>query len=109
MLLMLKNVMILLFLPLALTFGAVHKENLKSVMYPTAGVINPEQGTLEITITPSSDLKDLGQGWPFAVQILGKINSPQTRTIFYRSEIAGQGGRKRQSCGVLGTERNDLL
>ena len=79
---MLKNVMILLFLPLALTFGAVHKENLKSVMYPTAGVINPEQGTLEITITPSSDLKDLGQGWPFAVQILGKINSPQTRTIF---------------------------
>ena len=82
MLLMLKNVMILLFLPLALTFGAVLKENLKSVMYPTAGVINPEQGTLEITITPSSDLKDLGQGWPFAVQILGKINSPQTRTIF---------------------------
>ena len=66
---MLKNVMILLFLPLALTFGAVHKENLKSVMYPTAGVIFPEQGTIQITTTPNTDLKDLRDGWPFAVCI----------------------------------------
>ena len=76
-----RTIFLLLFLPCALLFGAPLLENLRRVSFPTAGVIHPKEGTLEITVTPSADIKELGQGWPFAVQILGKENSPQTRTI----------------------------
>ena len=48
--------------------------------YPTAGVIFPEQGTIQITTTPNTDLKDLRDGWPFAVCIRGEKNSSATRT-----------------------------
>ena len=48
--------------------------------YPTAGVIFPEQGTIQITATPNTDLKDLRDGWPFAVCIRGEKNSSATRT-----------------------------
>lgn len=78
---MLKRITVLLYLPFTLAFGAAHLENAARTAYPTAGVVNPAQGTLEITVTPTGDVKDLGQGWPFAVQVLGKVNSPQTRTI----------------------------
>ena len=78
---MIQKILLFLLLPFALSFGAPLQENLRRIAFPTAGVINPKQGTVEITITPSADIKDLGQGWPFAIQILGKVNDPQTRTI----------------------------
>lgn len=45
--------------------------------YPTAGVIFPEQGTIQITTTPNTDLKDLRDGWPFAVCIRGEKILPR--------------------------------
>ena len=78
---MIQKLFPFLFLSCALAFGAPLQENLRRTAFPSAGVINPAQGTLEITIHPSTDLKDLGQGWPFAIQLLGKVNSPETRTI----------------------------
>ena len=73
--------------------------------YPTAGVIFPEQGTIQITTTPNTDLKDLRDGWPFAVCIRGEKNSSATRTAIGIYSNPGKGNGL--SALVRGTNRKN--
>ena len=73
--------------------------------YSTAGVIFPEQGTIQITTTPNTDLKDLRDGWPFAVCIRGEKNSSATRTAIGIYSNPGKGNGL--SALVRGTNRKN--
>lgn len=48
---------------------------------PSAGIINPAEGTVEITVTPAGDVKDLRNDWSFAFVLPGKENSNAERTV----------------------------
>lgn len=50
------------------------------VFYPSVGVINPEQGTVQLTVTPNVDLDKLRDGWPFAFRVCGREGTRATRT-----------------------------
>ena len=48
---------------------------------PSAGIINPAEGTVEITVTPAGDVKDLRNDWSNAFVLPGKENSNAERTV----------------------------
>lgn len=52
-----------------------------SAYYPTAGVVNRQEGTVEVTITPTQDLTEDPGGWPFAFLVLGKEKRADRKTI----------------------------
>ena len=49
-----------------------------AVSYPTLGVINPDEGTIEVRINPVKDLGAEIVGWPFAFRLLGGDDSSRT-------------------------------
>ncbi len=48
--------------------------------FPSAGVINPAAGTIEVTVTPSGNVREMRNDWPFAVQLAPKAGSNKGNT-----------------------------
>lgn len=87
-----KAPILFLFLAGALCLGAQTYENSGGQrFYPASGVIHPSGGTVQITLTPNVDLKDLRDGWPFAFCLRGAEDSPATRTSLGIYSYPGKG------------------
>lgn len=49
-----------------------------AVCYPTAGVLNPDEGTVEVRVTPVCDLNSDIPAWPFAFRAIGADDATST-------------------------------
>lgn len=78
-----------IFVPL---YGARLMTSGGDVFYPAVGVINPEQGTVQLTVTPNVDLKSLRDDWPFAFRVCGKEGTRATRTAIGVFSAPGKNG-----------------
>lgn len=84
-----------LFLCLAVSvplYGARLTTSGGDVYYPAVGVINPEQGTVQLTVTPNVDLKNLRDGWPFVFRVCGKEGPRSARTAIGVFSAPGKNG-----------------
>ena len=87
-----KTRILILLLGAALVAGAQTYENSGGQrFYPSFGVLHPSGGTVQITLTPNVDLKDLRDGWPFALCVRGAEDSPATRTALGIYSYPGKG------------------
>lgn len=87
-----KTRILILLLGAALVTGAQTYENSGGQrFYPSFGVLHPSGGTVQITLTPNVDLKDLRDGWPFALCVRGAEDSPATRTALGIYSYPGKG------------------
>ena len=65
----------------AVPSGAAWYADEGSVYYPTVGIVNRQEGTVEVTIAPTQDLTEDPGGWPFAFLVLGKEKRADRKTI----------------------------
>ena len=87
-----KTRILILLLGAALVAGAQTYENSGGQrFYPSFGVLHPSGGTVQITLTPNVDLKDLRDGWPFALCVRGAEDSPATRPHWASTPIRAKG------------------